>query len=187
MIIISTSLTKPGQPSPRFHVDAWLPFRNCEMVYCVSILMCFFMHDSIYCDCHSSFYFLCLISFVFPLYYSICCDCHSSLFPLLLLLIIVDSFYLQNCAFNRDENREDEVEGGSMAIRSPNGLRLIELRSKQHDQVCKHWEFLDENPPTSYMIPRTELTENDCGGMMIVDNKGIILRVGTLYDYSNVL
>ena len=23
----------PGQPSPRFHVEAWLPFRNCEMVY----------------------------------------------------------------------------------------------------------------------------------------------------------
>ena len=33
MINISTSLTKPGQPSPRFQVEAWLPFRNCEMVY----------------------------------------------------------------------------------------------------------------------------------------------------------
>ena len=33
MIIISTSLTVPGQPSPRFHVEAWLPFRNCEMDY----------------------------------------------------------------------------------------------------------------------------------------------------------
>ena len=30
-INISTSLTVPGQPSPRFHVEAWLPFRNCEM------------------------------------------------------------------------------------------------------------------------------------------------------------
>ena len=30
MIIISTSLTVPTQPSPRFHVEAWLPFRNCE-------------------------------------------------------------------------------------------------------------------------------------------------------------
>ena len=28
---ISTSLTVPGQPSPRFHVEAWLPFRNREM------------------------------------------------------------------------------------------------------------------------------------------------------------
>ena len=27
MIIISTYLTVPGQPSPRFHVEAWLPFR----------------------------------------------------------------------------------------------------------------------------------------------------------------
>ena len=26
MIIISTSLTVPGQPSPRFHVKAWLPY-----------------------------------------------------------------------------------------------------------------------------------------------------------------
>ena len=35
MIIISASLTKPGQPSPRCHVEAWLPFRNCEMVYLI--------------------------------------------------------------------------------------------------------------------------------------------------------
>ena len=33
MIIISTSLNVRGQPSPRFHVEAWLPFRNCEMDY----------------------------------------------------------------------------------------------------------------------------------------------------------
>ena len=33
MIIISTSLTVPGQPSPRFHVEAWLCFRNREMDY----------------------------------------------------------------------------------------------------------------------------------------------------------
>ena len=33
MIIISISLTVPAQPSPRFHVEAWLPFRNCEMDY----------------------------------------------------------------------------------------------------------------------------------------------------------
>ena len=33
MIIISTSLTVPGQPSPWFRVEAWLPFRNCEMDY----------------------------------------------------------------------------------------------------------------------------------------------------------
>ena len=33
MIIISTSLTVPAQPSRRFHVEAWLPFRNCEMDY----------------------------------------------------------------------------------------------------------------------------------------------------------
>ena len=35
MIIISTSLTVRGQPLPRFHVEAWLPFRNCEMAYLV--------------------------------------------------------------------------------------------------------------------------------------------------------
>ena len=34
-IINSTSLTVPTQPSPRFHVEAWLPFRNREMDYCV--------------------------------------------------------------------------------------------------------------------------------------------------------
>ena len=33
MIIISTSLTVPTQPSPRFHVEAWLAFRNREMDY----------------------------------------------------------------------------------------------------------------------------------------------------------
>ena len=33
MIIISTSQTVLGQPSPRFHIEAWLPFRNCEMDY----------------------------------------------------------------------------------------------------------------------------------------------------------
>ena len=33
LIIISTSLTAPTQPSPRFHVEAWLPFRNREMDY----------------------------------------------------------------------------------------------------------------------------------------------------------
>ena len=37
MIIISTSLTVRGQPSPRFYVEAWLPFRNCEMDYCTGI------------------------------------------------------------------------------------------------------------------------------------------------------
>ena len=31
MSIISTSLTVPRQPSPWFHVEAWLPFRNREM------------------------------------------------------------------------------------------------------------------------------------------------------------
>ena len=33
MSIISTSLTVRGQPSSRFHVEAWLPFRNYEMMY----------------------------------------------------------------------------------------------------------------------------------------------------------
>ena len=33
MSIIYTSLTVPGKPSPRFHVEAGLPFRNCEMDY----------------------------------------------------------------------------------------------------------------------------------------------------------
>ena len=31
MSIISTSLNVRAQPSPRFHVEAWLPFRNREM------------------------------------------------------------------------------------------------------------------------------------------------------------
>ena len=31
MSIISTSLTVPGETLSRFHVEAWLPFRNCEM------------------------------------------------------------------------------------------------------------------------------------------------------------
>ena len=34
MFIICTSLTVRTQPSPRFHAEAWLPFRNCEMDYC---------------------------------------------------------------------------------------------------------------------------------------------------------
>ena len=33
MSIICISLTVRAQPSPRFHVEAWLPFRNCEMGY----------------------------------------------------------------------------------------------------------------------------------------------------------
>ena len=33
MPITSTSLTVRGQSSPRFHVEAWLPFRNCDMGY----------------------------------------------------------------------------------------------------------------------------------------------------------
>ena len=37
MIIISTSLTVPGQHSPQFHVEAWLPFRNREMDYYVLV------------------------------------------------------------------------------------------------------------------------------------------------------
>ena len=31
MCIISTSVIVRGQPSPRFHVEAWLPFWNCEI------------------------------------------------------------------------------------------------------------------------------------------------------------
>ena len=37
MSVICTSLTVPAQPSPRFHVEAWLPFRNFEVDYCYSI------------------------------------------------------------------------------------------------------------------------------------------------------
>ena len=33
MSIICTSLTVRTQTSPRFHVEAWLPFRNCERDY----------------------------------------------------------------------------------------------------------------------------------------------------------
>ena len=39
VIIISTSLTVPGQPSPRFHVEVWLPFRNCEMDYLLYVFL----------------------------------------------------------------------------------------------------------------------------------------------------
>ena len=39
MIIISTSLTVTAHPSPRFHIEAWLPFRNCEMDYWPCILV----------------------------------------------------------------------------------------------------------------------------------------------------
>ena len=41
MIIISTSVTVRGQPSSRFHVEAWLPFRNCEIVYLSSTIQSF--------------------------------------------------------------------------------------------------------------------------------------------------
>ena len=34
-MIISTSLAVPVQSSPRFHVEAWLPFGNREMDYSV--------------------------------------------------------------------------------------------------------------------------------------------------------
>ena len=37
MIFISTSLTVSGHHKPRFHVEAWLPFRNCEMVYYTAV------------------------------------------------------------------------------------------------------------------------------------------------------
>ena len=33
MSIFSTSLTVRAQPSPQFHVEAWLPFRNHEIDY----------------------------------------------------------------------------------------------------------------------------------------------------------
>ena len=33
MIIVSTTLTVPAQPSPQLHVEAWLPFKNREKVY----------------------------------------------------------------------------------------------------------------------------------------------------------
>ena len=47
MMIISTSLTVPAQSSPRFHVEAWFPFRNCEMDYWVfrNGLRCIFKID----------------------------------------------------------------------------------------------------------------------------------------------
>ena len=35
MSVSSTSLIVPGKPLPRFHEEAWLPFRNCEMDCCV--------------------------------------------------------------------------------------------------------------------------------------------------------
>ena len=44
MIIISTSLSVPGQPSPRFHVKAWLPSRSREMDYYRPWLTCVIIH-----------------------------------------------------------------------------------------------------------------------------------------------
>ena len=46
MSIISTSLTVPGQPSPRFRAEAWLSFRNPrEMDYyllkVINLILCF--------------------------------------------------------------------------------------------------------------------------------------------------
>ena len=38
MIIISSSLAVPTQPSPRFHLEAWLPFMNREMDYSTVLL-----------------------------------------------------------------------------------------------------------------------------------------------------
>ena len=52
MIVISTSLTVRGQPSPRFHVEAWLPFRNCEIDYYWSSAFCA-THHPISCTCTS--------------------------------------------------------------------------------------------------------------------------------------
>ena len=58
MIIISTSLTKPGQPSPRFHVEAWLSFRNCEMVYwTLKQFLSFFLYFSFYILLSPAVYF----------------------------------------------------------------------------------------------------------------------------------
>ena len=40
MSIVSTLLTVWGQPSPRFHVEAWfhVPFRNRDMDYMICII-----------------------------------------------------------------------------------------------------------------------------------------------------
>ena len=48
MPIISTSLTVSGHPRPQFHVEAWLPFRNCEMVY--SVVLEHTVYQNIYCS-----------------------------------------------------------------------------------------------------------------------------------------
>ena len=39
MITISTSLTVSSQSSPRFHVEARLPFKNCEIDYSAAVML----------------------------------------------------------------------------------------------------------------------------------------------------
>ena len=54
MIIFSTSLTVPEQPSPWFHVEAWLPFRNREMDY-LELIRSHAVHVHNYCMSETEF------------------------------------------------------------------------------------------------------------------------------------
>ncbi|XP_068678882.1 uncharacterized protein [Montipora foliosa] len=73
-----------------------------------------------------------------------------------------------------------------LLVQAAHGIRLIELWDKTHSEVCQHWEFLQSNPPTTFMLSRTEVKEK-ASTVLVEDDKGNLFRAGFAYDYSEVI
>ena len=62
------------------------------------------------------------------------------------------------------------------------GLRLIELHDHS-GEVCRHWEFLDPNPPRTFPLPHSEIFSVDQRRTLVVmDDKGAIFRTGVMKE-----
>jgi len=74
--------------------------------------------------------------------------------------------------------------GYSSVIRSPVGIRLVELRK---GSVCHHWEFLAEKPPTEFVVSIDAVPhlviDNDVELVVVVeDSAGAIVKRKFLPD-----
>ena len=60
------------------------------------------------------------------------------------------------------------------------GIRLIELRSQPGGVVFHHWEFLQDKPPTEFILKPSQIpnlaSDVTVIGILIEDNEGNILK-----------
>lgn len=81
----------------------------------------------------------------------------------------------------------EPADQGNLIVDAPHGIRLIELYDKKREEVERHWEFLSNELPRNFTIPRAEVADKGCT-IQVEDDKGNIFRAGTCSEcYSHII